>query len=73
MEHNHGKSQKMQALQGFRQTFVVTDEATKATHPAKTTLDDPTARQQDKASLGIGQFDHFQAQPVLNGSPRRFI
>ena len=63
MQHNHGKSQKMQSFQGFRQAFVVPHQTTEAAHPAETALDNPTTGQQDKAALGIGQFDDFQAQP----------
>ncbi len=52
--------------QGFRQAFIVTGEASEAAEPAKTALDDPTLREQDEATFGIGQFDDFKLNAKLS-------
>jgi hypothetical protein len=46
--HQDGKSQEMQANQGFRQVFVIPRQPAKTRCPTKTPLDYPAAGQQDK-------------------------
>src|SRR5258708_5899212 len=48
-----GKSQEMQANQGFWQAFVISRQPAKTRCPTKTALDYPAAGQQDKAFLHI--------------------
>src|SRR4051812_16609923 len=57
----------MKANQGLRQALIITGKTAKASHPSETALDNPTTRQEDKTTLGSRQFDHFQADSVLQG------
>lgn len=59
----------MQARQRFGQPLIVVDQPPKPCHPAKAALDDPAARQQDKATLSRGEFDDLQPNAV--GGRRR--
>src|SRR5215216_2814948 len=71
-QHQNGKSQEMQALQGSGQALVVACQTTKARHPAERALDHPATRQQDKTLLGFRQFDDFQLDTVLGSGLLRF-
>jgi hypothetical protein len=58
--HQDGKSQEMQANQGFRQAFVIPRQPAKTRCPIKTAPDYPAAGQQDKGLVHIRQLDHLQ-------------
>lgn len=66
IEQNESKSQEMKTSQGFRQTFIVPREASKAAEPTKTALDDPSAREQDETALGVRQLDDFELNAKLS-------
>src|SRR3954462_8044834 len=70
LKHQDSKSQDMKTSQRFGPTFIIAGQPTKTCHPSKTALDHPSARQQDKTSLGFGQFDHFQANTLFLRSLR---
>jgi hypothetical protein len=65
MQHEHSKSQQVKTRQRFWQAFIGTCQTTKARHPGKRAFHHPPAWQQDEAPLGLGQFDDFQAHPLL--------
>src|SRR5437588_11771687 len=67
MKHEHSKSQQVKTHQRLWQALIVASQATKARHPGKTALYDPSAWQQDESSLGLGQFDDFQAHSLVFG------
>ena len=67
-QHQDSKGQEMQSLQGIWQAFVITGQATKAGHPAKGTLDDPSTRQQHKALFGAQQLDNEKLNALVSGS-----
>nr|QGY72734.1 hypothetical protein [Mycetohabitans sp.] len=72
-EHEHGKDDEMQADERFGQPLVVASEPSKAIEPSETVLDDPSARQQDKALLCLWQFDNLQFDAfILRGLRRLF-
>ena len=54
----------MQTRQGFRQPLIIASQASKPSRPSKSPFHDPAAGPQDKAPLGFGQLDDFQANPV---------
>src|SRR5205807_2318896 len=64
MKHEDSESQQVKTGQYVWQPFVVTGQATKTRHPGKTSLNDPTSGQQDEATLGLWQFDHFQTDAM---------
>src|SRR6266568_5310259 len=68
MQHEHSKRQQVKTCQCLRQAFIVASQTTKARHPSKAALHDPSAWQQDEPTLGLGQFDHFQAHALFLGS-----
>jgi hypothetical protein len=70
-QHQAGKGDKMQAGQGGGQPLVIAGQPPKASHPGEGPLDDPAARQEHKAPLGLGQFDHLQLHAVRGGGRRR--
>src|SRR5579871_841342 len=72
-QHQNGEGQEMQPLESIRQTFIVTGQPAKASHPAKGALNDPAAGQQDKAALGVGQFDDLKLDALLSGSVGRLV
>ncbi len=41
MKHEHSKSQQVKTGQRLRQAFIIACQTTKASHPGKTTLDNP--------------------------------
>ena len=51
-------------LPGGRQPFVVAGQTAKARGPGKTSFHHPSPRQQNKAALGFGMLDHYQANSV---------
>src|SRR5579859_96472 len=63
-EHQNSKGQESQTFERVGQTFIITSQASKACHPAETTLYHPTSRQQDKALLGRWQLDDNQVNTV---------
>jgi hypothetical protein len=65
LEHENGKSHKMQACKGLGQLFIIPRQAAKATGPAETPLNDSALWQYHKAFFGCRQFDHFQL-PVVD-------
>jgi hypothetical protein len=67
MRQQHGKGNEMQANERFGQALVIARQASKASHPSKTALDDPAPRQQHKAALGSGQFDHLKPNAMFFG------
>ena len=67
-KHEHRKSQKMQAGQGFRQPFIVPRQPPKTSHPSEAAFNNPALWQQHKTFLGFGQFDHNQFKPMLSRS-----
>src|SRR6266566_5336327 len=73
MKHEHSKSQQVKTSQRLWQAFKVASQATEPCHPGKTALHHPSARQQNEATLGLGQFDDFQAYPLCLGRLCRFI
>src|SRR6266567_2091306 len=73
MQHEDRKSQHMKTYQRLWQALVVASQATKARHPGKTALDHPSAWQQDESTLGLGQFDDFQAYSVCLGRLGRLV
>jgi hypothetical protein len=60
MEHQDGKSNKMDCAQDFGSSFEITCQSSETSRPGKTTFDDPTLGRQDKAFLGFGQIDNDQ-------------
>src|SRR5258706_3207088 len=58
----------MQTSQGLWQTFIITGQPTKTSHPGEGALHDPASGQQDKALLGFGQFNDFQVNAMLSSS-----
>lgn len=73
LEHQHSKSQEMQADQGFWQTLIVAGQPSKPSGPGETALNDPAFWQQNKAFLGFWQLDHDQFDPVLGGLLSRSV
>src|SRR5450755_171150 len=67
MKHEHGKSQQVKTNQRLWQAFIIASQTAKPCHPGKTALDDPAARQQNEAMLGLRQFDDVQAYPMCLG------
>src|SRR5438045_1887426 len=67
MKHEHGKSQHVKTCQRLGPTFVIASQASKTRHPRERAFNDPSAGQQNEASLGLWQLDHFQAHPVSSG------
>ena len=49
------------------QPLIVARQTPKASGPSKGAFDHPTTRQQHKAFLRFGQFDHFQPDALLLG------
>lgn len=73
LEHQDGKSQKMQSCQSLWQALIVACQASKTARPAKTAFHNPASRQKNKPLLGFGQFDHFQFEPLCLGCLRRLL
>ena len=67
-KHKNGKGQIMQTSQGLRQALIITGQTTEAGHPGKGAFDDPASGQQDKAVLGLRQFDDFQVNAMFSSS-----
>lgn len=61
----------MQAFQGLRQALVVAPND-ESVCPVKRALYNPTTWQQDKAFLGLWQFDDFQLDTMLGCRLLRF-
>jgi len=64
MEHETGEGDEMQAGKGLGQALVVAGEATEAGQPGEAALHDPAPGQQDEALLGLGEFDHLEADAL---------
>ena len=58
----------MKAGEGVWQTFVVTGEATEASHPAEAAFDDPTPGQEDEAAFGFGCLTTSRCMPWASAS-----
>ena len=65
MKHETGKDDQMQASKRAWKSLVIAYEASKTGCPSKRALNYPSARQQDKATLGFGMFDHFQTNAMF--------
>ena len=63
----------MQACQRRLQALIIACQTTETTGPGKATLHHPTLGQQDKAFLGFGQFDYFQANALRLGRLGQFL
>lgn len=58
----------MECAERSCQPLVVSCQPAEAGGPGKASFHDPSAWQQNKAALGFGVLDHFQANAVLGGS-----
>jgi hypothetical protein len=72
-EHYNRKWLEMQACERLWQPFIVTRQAAEASCPDEAALHDPATRQQDAASLGLWQFDHYQLWAMSNCILRRLF
>ena len=63
-QHETDKREVVQPRERRREPFVVAGEATEASRPRETALDDPASRQQDEAALGFGVRDDLQLKAV---------
>jgi hypothetical protein len=73
MKQKHHEGQHMKTGQGFRPALVIASQTTKARHPGERALHHPSAGQQDEASLGLGQANHFQAHAMGLGNLGRVL
>ena len=55
----------MEAGEGLGISLVVLDEPAEPGGPCEGSFDDPSARQQDEAALGLGQFDDLEVDAML--------
>ena len=64
VQQEDGKRQEVQSRQRLWQSPIVACQASKASSPGETPLDYPPTRQENKAALGLWQFDHFEADAL---------
>ena len=55
----------MQTGEGLRQSFIVTRQSAESRHPAETSFDHPSSRQQHKASFRRWEFDDFELDTMF--------
>jgi hypothetical protein len=73
VKHQSEKGEPVQTCEGGRESFVVSDQATKASGPGKGALDDPSSGQQDKASFGLVEFYHDELNSLFGRLRGRFL
>lgn len=54
-----------ESRQRLRAAFIVTGKPAKTCRPPKRALNNPASRQQNKATLGLGEYDYFQLNAML--------
>src|SRR6266487_5121033 len=67
MKHEHGKRQQVKTRQRLWQAGIRASQAAKSCHPGETALHHPSARQQNEATPGLGQFDDLQTYSLCFG------
>ena len=72
-EHEADEGEPVEAGEGGSEAFIVAGEAAEACGPAEAALDDPAARQEHEAALGVGQLDHEQGDAVALRRRRRLL
>jgi hypothetical protein len=73
MEHQTRKHHQVQASQRAGKPLIVVDQSPKAGDPGERALHHPSARQQDKAALGLRQLDHLQVNALCRRGGCRLI
>ncbi len=67
MKHEASEDHQMKASQRSGKPLIIAHQPSEAGGPGKGALHHPPPRQQDKAVLGLGQFDDFQWYAMLFG------
>jgi hypothetical protein len=62
---------EMQAFEDVEASLVVAGQASEAGLPGEGALDHPPAREEDEATLGLGELDHIKADTVGRRVRRR--
>src|SRR5258706_4364319 len=73
MTHEAGEGEEVQARKGGGEPFIGAGQATEARGPGEVALHHPAAREEDKAVLGLGQLDDFEAEAMLRCSVSRSV
>src|SRR4051794_20821160 len=63
-ERQAREGDEVQAFEDVEASLVVSDQTSEAGLPGEGALDDPSAREEDEAALGLGELDYIEPDAV---------